>query len=150
MAAIIDTIACAPSPHVVYFLVTVYLEACAHVDAAHRLPAQVKHLPVAGDSDLMQRLRALRAASSRRAPGAVDAFPAVSVTLEVLSAASQRLMLLDELERQPQTWNVVDNSKGGHQRRRRLGWRMTARQAAEWSSANGMQLERAEEAAPRR
>ena len=40
------------------------------------------------------------------------------------------------------SWNVVERSQRGHERKRRLGWRMTDREAAAWSAANGAQLER--------
>ena len=39
-------------------------------------------------------------------------------------------------------WNVVERSQRGHERKRRLGWRMTDREASEWSAANGVQVER--------
>lgn len=39
-------------------------------------------------------------------------------------------------------WNIVERSQRGHERKRRLAWRMTDREAAEWSAANGAQLER--------
>ena len=40
-------------------------------------------------------------------------------------------------------WNVVERSQHGHERRHRLGWRMTDSEAAEWSAVHGVRLERA-------
>ena len=40
----------------------------------------------------------------------------------------------------------MERTQGGHVRRRRLGWRMTEREAAEWSRARGVVVECAEEA----
>jgi hypothetical protein len=37
-------------------------------------------------------------------------------------------------------WDVLERSAGGHERRRRLAWRMTEEQALEWESANGVKL----------
>ena len=42
-------------------------------------------------------------------------------------------------------WNVVERSAGGHERSRRLEWRMTAEEAREWQKANARELIRASE-----
>jgi hypothetical protein len=42
-------------------------------------------------------------------------------------------------------WDVVECSRGGHERRRRLAWRMTEEQALEWESAHGGKLRRVNE-----
>jgi hypothetical protein len=42
-------------------------------------------------------------------------------------------------------WNSIERSEGGHERRRRLGWRMTDDQARAWEAAHGGKLERVEE-----
>jgi hypothetical protein len=39
-------------------------------------------------------------------------------------------------------WNSIERSEGGHERRRRLGWRMTEEQARIWEAAHGGKLER--------
>jgi hypothetical protein len=39
-------------------------------------------------------------------------------------------------------WDVLERSVGGHERRRRLAWRMTEEQALEWEAANGGKLVR--------
>jgi hypothetical protein len=40
-------------------------------------------------------------------------------------------------------WDVLERSVGGHERRRRLLWRMTGAQALEWEAATGGKLIRA-------
>jgi hypothetical protein len=42
-------------------------------------------------------------------------------------------------------WNVVERSAGGHERSRRLEWRMTEEEALEWQRANARELIRAAE-----
>ena len=43
-------------------------------------------------------------------------------------------------------WNSIERSEGGHERRRRLGWRMTEDQARAWEAAHGGKLEPVNEA----
>jgi hypothetical protein len=45
-------------------------------------------------------------------------------------------------------WDVVEESAGGHERRRRLAWRMTGEQAQQWGTAHGLKLDRVDEAHP--
>jgi hypothetical protein len=40
-------------------------------------------------------------------------------------------------------WDVLERSVGGHERRRRLAWRMTDEEALEWQAAVGGKLIRA-------
>jgi hypothetical protein len=42
-------------------------------------------------------------------------------------------------------WDVLERSVGGHERRRRLAWRMTEEQALEWEATNGGKLIRVSE-----
>ena len=37
-------------------------------------------------------------------------------------------------------WNVVERSAGGHERSRRLEWRMTEEEALQWQKANAGEL----------
>jgi hypothetical protein len=62
--------------------------------------------------------------------------------LEVFRAAGARLSAFNGSEARS-AWNIVERSQHGHERRRRLAWRMSDREAAEWAQKNGMQLERA-------
>jgi hypothetical protein len=68
----------------------------------------------------------------------------LSEAAEVLLAASEHIVRLQSSEETLATWNMVERSRGGHVRRRRLLSRMTDREAAEWSARNGIQLERAD------
>jgi hypothetical protein len=43
------------------------------------------------------------------------------------------------------SWDVVDRSQHGHERRRRLTWRMSEREAAAWAAETGALLERVDE-----
>ena len=42
-------------------------------------------------------------------------------------------------------WDIVERSHGGHERRRRLAWRMTLREATQWQATYGGVLERVDE-----
>ena len=44
-------------------------------------------------------------------------------------------------------WDVIERSEGGHERRRRLLWRMTEKHAREWEVAHGVKLSRVDESA---
>lgn len=94
MATITDAIRLARSEHVVYFLLTTYVETCAHHDNDGTLPEAVKRLPIAGESDLAERIRALSLASAMGAPHAGSASALSSEALDVLAAATQRLTAL--------------------------------------------------------
>lgn len=140
-----NAIKLAQNEHVVYFLLTSYLEARGSGHHGSALPARVKRLPIAGKTDVHERLRALSEACGTEVADHASLSPIFKEAVDVLSAASERIASLQSSEQTPQSWNVVDRTQGGHVRRRRLGWRMTEREAAEWSAEQGMQLERADD-----
>lgn len=94
MVMITDAIRQAQTEHVVYFLLTAYVESRAHDDESGGLPAEVKRLPIAGNGDLAQRVLALSAASAMSAPDSDSTSAMTREALEVLTAASQRLVAL--------------------------------------------------------
>jgi hypothetical protein len=140
-----NAIKLAQNEHVVYFLLTSYLAAR---DGDHRtssLPDHVKRLPLAGNTDVDERLRALNEMCGSDVAARTNPPPIFREAVEVLSAASERIASLQRSKQTPLRWNVVDRTQGGHERRRRLGWRMSEREAAEWSAKMGVQLERVDE-----
>ena len=139
-----NAIRLAQNEHVVYFLLTSYLDVRGGARDGADLPPQVKRLPIRGEADVHQRLRVLSASSGSEAADA-NASPIVEEAAEVLRAASERIASLQCAHPRPKAWNVVDRSQGGHVRRRRLAARMTEREAAEWCAQKGVRLERADE-----
>jgi hypothetical protein len=138
---ITDALMYAETKYVVYFLLTSYMEALDHLDRPRSsLPSEVTRLPVTGKGDLNERVATLSMTIDAIPPGS----PIVAMAHEVLDvfrAAEQRLGELPHGETRSD-WNVVERSQQGHERRRRLDWRMSDREAAEWAQKNGTQLER--------
>ena len=141
---ITDAIQLARTEYVVYFLLTAYVEARTHAGRRSPLPEEVKCFPIAGKADVHDRLRVLRQSLAAHAC-ASDAYAAIREAIDVLTAALQRVTVLESSGESLEIWNAVERSERGHERRRRLGWRMTERQAAEWAAASGARLERAGE-----
>ena len=138
-----NAIKLARNEHVVYFLLTSYLDARSRDRDGSALPEYVKRLPIAGRTDVDERLRALSQACRGAAADRANVSPVLSEAAEVLLAASEHIVRLQSPEQTP-TWNTVERSRGGHVRRRRLLSPMTDREAAEWSDRNGIPLERAD------
>ena len=84
----------AQNEHIVYFLLTSYLAACSSDDHASALPAQVKRFPIAGRSDVDQRLRALTDALSGAAVAGARTSRLYKEAVNVFSAASERIATL--------------------------------------------------------
>ena len=132
----------AENEYVVYFLLTSYIEALNHLDAPRTaLPPEVMRLPFRDKADLNARVAALNNTIAESGHGA-PALPLMQEVLEVFRAAGTRLSTFNGSEARS-AWNIVERSQYGHERRRRLGWPMSDREAAEWAQKNGMQLERA-------
>jgi hypothetical protein len=71
------------------------VETLHHHDSLQRaLPADVKRLPMAGRTDVMKRLRALRDAAFAHAHGASTARTIIHEAVEVFTAAWRRLRVL--------------------------------------------------------
>jgi hypothetical protein len=92
---IIDALKLASSEHVVYFLLTAYVETVEHRGLASRaLPKEAKRMPVRDADDIMRRLRVLQAkrpaANARREAKMIDdvvaAFSAAAEKLRALGA----------------------------------------------------------------
>jgi hypothetical protein len=94
---IIDAIRLAHTEHIVYFLLTAYVETLEHYDSVRSsLPARVKRLPMAGKKDVVERLRALRDARVTRAQRATKVRAVIQEACEVFSAGLERLSTLQE------------------------------------------------------
>lgn len=90
---IIEAIGTADNEHVVYFLLSAYIETLDYYDPLRSsLPEDVKRLPVAGMSDVVGRLRALRSTIEQYAQSHVR--PLIAEVLEVFSASLQRLSVM--------------------------------------------------------
>ena len=57
---IVDAIRRASTEHVVYFLLSAWLETLVHTGRARALPAEAARLPVQGSVDVRRRLRIIR------------------------------------------------------------------------------------------
>ena len=148
---ITDAIQIAQTEHVIYFLLTAYVETLGYYDPPRSsLPPHVNRLPIVGTCDVTERLSALRETLDSNVQDSSDVRALIQEAVDVFDTASQRLRILEDSDQSVKSWNVVERSRHGHERRRRLGWRMTQRQAAEWAAAHGTQLERADQSAEER
>lgn len=87
---IIEAIGTADNEHVVYFLLTAYVETLDYYDPLRScLPEHVKSLPIVGISDVAARLRTLRRVIAQYARSQVRLL--LQEALEVFRAALRRL-----------------------------------------------------------
>jgi hypothetical protein len=90
---IIDALKLAASEHIVYFLLTAYVETVEHRAAAARaVPDEAKRMPVRDANDVFWRLRALR--STRAVTTAPREAKMIEEVLSAFSAAADRLCTL--------------------------------------------------------
>src|SRR5215218_1919607 len=90
---IIDALKLAASEHIVYFLLTAYVETVEHRGAAARaVPEDATRMPVRDASDVMRRLRVLR--WTRAATTAPREAKMIDEVLSAFSAAADRLCAL--------------------------------------------------------
>jgi hypothetical protein len=88
---ITDAIKQAPSEHVVYFLLTAYVETLGYVDLG--IPEDVKRLPISGRPDVHERLGIMRDVLER--PRGMQTRKAVvEEAVDVFGAASEQLAKL--------------------------------------------------------
>jgi hypothetical protein len=100
---ITDAITTADTEHVVYFLLTAYVETLHYYDPLRSfLPEHVKRLPMADISDVSERLHALRTAIEQYAQS--QARLLIEEALEVFSAALQRLSALQKAHQFVRSW----------------------------------------------
>ena len=96
---ITDALKQARTHHVVYFLLTAYVESLGWYDPPRSsLPARVMRLPVRSVADVVKRLNALRRVLRRRAHEASSVGRVIEEAVEIFSTASQRLMSLRTVE----------------------------------------------------
>jgi hypothetical protein len=100
---ITDAITTADTEHVVYFLLTAYVETLHYYDPLRSsLPENVKRLPMAGISDVSERLRALRTSIEQYAQSRARLL--IEEVLEVFNAALQRLRTLQKAHQFVRSW----------------------------------------------
>ena len=81
--------------HVVYFLLTAYVESLAWYDTARwYLPPAVTRLPICGVMDVGERLSALRCVAAALSGDTAGRRSLLQEALDVFSVASQRLKAL--------------------------------------------------------
>jgi hypothetical protein len=86
---ITDAIKLAPSEHVVYFLLTAYVETLGYVDL-YGIPEDVKRLPISGKPDVSERLDIMRDVLD--GPQSTTTVKAViEEAVDVFGAASEQL-----------------------------------------------------------
>lgn len=91
---ITDAIKHAQTKHVVYFLLTAYVEAVDHIDRKRGLPKPVKRLPIAGRGDVNERLGVLRDVLTTPVVRPSDDTPMLKEAADVFSVASEQLETL--------------------------------------------------------
>ena len=84
---ILDAISHATTEHAVYFLVSAYIESFQYCHGQEKVPGDVMTLPIHGEADLQERLRALHATARLPAHAALPVWEATAV----LSSALKRL-----------------------------------------------------------
>lgn len=90
----LESITRAQTEHAVCFLLTDYLEACAHRVPQGALPDALKRLPLAGEGDIADRLRVLEDCCGVQTDGVAVAHALVAEAVSVLRAATERLRVL--------------------------------------------------------
>jgi hypothetical protein len=95
---ITDALKQAQTNHVVYFLLTAYVESLGWYDPPRSwLPGDVMRLPVKGITDVIKRLDALRRVLRARMHEASRVREVLEEAVEIFSTASQRLTSLGRL-----------------------------------------------------
>ena len=87
-----DAIKLAETEHVVYFLLTSYVDTLDFYDP---IPARAKRLPMAGKADVLERLRILRNLREAHTQSGSIAHAVIEEAVDVFSAALQRLAALN-------------------------------------------------------
>ena len=85
-----DAIKSAPTDHVVYFLLTAYVETLGHTDT-FGIPETVRRLPIRDKSDVVDRSNVMREALYRRRRHDSSAKPVVAEAADVFKAAAEQL-----------------------------------------------------------
>jgi hypothetical protein len=90
-----DAIRLATTEHVIYFLLTAYVETLDYYDPPRSsIPARAKRLPMAGKADVLERLHALLdARKAQTRSGSIERV-VIEEAVDVFSAALQQLTAL--------------------------------------------------------
>jgi hypothetical protein len=84
-----DAIKLAPSEHVVYFLLTAYVETLGYIDL-YGIPEDVKRLPISGKPDVSERLDIMRDVL-HRPQSTMTVKAVIEEAVDVFGAASEQL-----------------------------------------------------------
>ena len=142
---ITDAIETAQTQHVIYFLLTAYVETLGFYDPPRSLlPPVVNRLPVSGNSDVTERLRVLRETLDSNVRDISSVRVLIQEAIDLFDTASHRLRILEDSNQPVKPWNVVERRRQGHDRRRRSGRASSGRRAEEWRAAHSAQPERAD------
>lgn len=87
---ITEAIKSAQTEHVVYFLLTAYIETLGHTDSSG-IPTTVRRLPLRDKNDVRERLRLVRVKLYTRRRDDKRAKPVMEKTAEVLNTAVEQL-----------------------------------------------------------
>jgi hypothetical protein len=138
---IIDAIETAQTEHVIYFLLTAYVETLGFYDPPRSfLPPDVSRLPILGNSDVTKRLRVLRETLDSDVRDRRDVQVLFQEAVDLFDTALQRLRILEDASQTVKSWSVMERRRNAHDRRRGPGRPMTGRRAAEWGAAQGPRL----------
>lgn len=85
-----EAIKLAQTEHVVYFLLTAYVETLGHADN-YGIPEKVRRLPLDGQSDVQERLGLVRDILDTPACSTPHVRPVIEEVAEVFHAASEQL-----------------------------------------------------------
>jgi hypothetical protein len=100
---ITDALTTADTEHVIYFLLTAYVETLDYYEPLRSaLSAEVTRLPLAGLSDIAGRLSTLQTARERSAPSRVRFL--IEEAVEVFDAALQRIRALQNAQQSLASW----------------------------------------------
>jgi hypothetical protein len=100
---ITEAIETADTEHIVYFLLTAYVETLDYYDPLRSsLPEEVKRLPMSGISDISDRLRAARDAIEQYAKSHAKLL--IEEVIEVFGAALRRLSALEKARQFARSW----------------------------------------------
>jgi hypothetical protein len=121
-----DAIRTAQTEHVIYFLLTAYVETLDYYDPPRScLPSCVNRLPIVGNGDVTERLRALRETLDSNVQDSSDVRAILQEALDLFDTAWQRLQALDmarlTIVEQGKTPGLVENA-GPNTPRPRVRW----------------------------
>ena len=87
---ITEALKTAQHEHIVYFLLTAYVETLGYADA-YGIPEKVKRLPIVGEKDVRERSRLIQETLSARVGREISSMPVIKEARDVFNTAGERL-----------------------------------------------------------